>query len=144
MDDQTDWDTHTHIQQNYIAATISRSLRACSTRKLFVSFFLITKVHTIIYTISDLTFSETTNFRLFQTQRVCRQKWQKILQMGRNYCWKRRNCSFRAISFFPKVFSKDLYCRHVKTKACFGKGKTQSKDLTPSEKGLWKNITERG
>ena len=23
---------------------------------------------------------------------------------------------------FPTVFSKDLYCRHVKTRACMGKG----------------------
>ena len=23
---------------------------------------------------------------------------------------------------FPPVFSKDLYCRHVKTRACLGKG----------------------
>ena len=23
---------------------------------------------------------------------------------------------------FPTVFSKDLYCRHVKTRACLGKG----------------------
>ena len=30
-------------------------------------------------------------------------------------CGKRRNCSSRAISPFPTVFSKDLYCRHVKT-----------------------------
>ena len=34
---------------------------------------------------------------------------------------KRRNCSLRAISPFPTVFSKDLYCRHVKTRACLGK-----------------------
>ena len=35
---------------------------------------------------------------------------------------KWRNCSLRAISPFPTVFSKDLYCRHVKTRACLGKG----------------------
>ena len=28
----------------------------------------------------------------------------------------------QAISPFPTVFSKDLYCRHVKTRACLGKG----------------------
>ena len=28
----------------------------------------------------------------------------------------------RVISPFPTVFSKDLYCRQVKTRACFGKG----------------------
>ena len=27
---------------------------------------------------------------------------------------KRRNCSLRAISHFPTLFSKDLICRHVK------------------------------
>ena len=34
-------------------------------------------------------------------------------RMGRKHCGKRRNCSLRAISPFPTVFSKDLYCRHV-------------------------------
>ena len=27
-----------------------------------------------------------------------------------------------AISPFPLVFSNDLYCRHVQTRACLGKG----------------------
>ena len=36
---------------------------------------------------------------------------------------KRRYCSLRAISPFPTAFSKNLYCRHVKTRACSGKGK---------------------
>ena len=35
--------------------------------------------------------------------------------MGRKHCGKRRNCSLRAISPFPTVFSKDMYCRHVQT-----------------------------
>ena len=34
---------------------------------------------------------------------------------------KRRNCSLRAISPFSTVFSKDLYCRHVKIRTCLGK-----------------------
>ena len=82
-------------------------------------------VHMFICT---LTLSQTTNFRLFQTQRVYRRqfqilwKWQKVLKTSRKYCEKRRNCSLRAISPFPTVFSKDLYCRHVKTRACLGKG----------------------
>ena len=33
------------------------------------------------------------------------------------HCRKRRNCSLRAISPSPTVFSKDLHCRHVKTTA---------------------------
>ena len=75
-----------------------------------------------------LTLSKTTNFRLYQIKRVCRRqfqiwsKWQKVLQMGWKHCGKRRNCSLRAISPFPTVFSKDLHCRHVKTRACLGTG----------------------
>ena len=46
----------------------------------------------------------------------------KFIQMGRKHSGKRRNCSLRAISTFPTVFSKDLYCRHIKTMACLGKG----------------------
>ena len=42
--------------------------------------------------------------------------------MGRKHCRKRRNCLLLAISPFPTVFSKDMYCRHVKTRACLGKG----------------------
>ena len=36
--------------------------------------------------------------------------------MARKQCGKRRNCSLRAISRFPAMFSKDLSCRHVKTR----------------------------
>ena len=45
---------------------------------------------------------QTTNFRLFQTERVCRRqfqiwrKWQKVIQMGRKHCWKRKNRSLRS------------------------------------------------
>ena len=46
----------------------------------------------------------------------------KIFKWVENTLRKRRNCSLRAISPFPTVFSKDLYCRHVKTRACLGKG----------------------
>ena len=31
-------------------------------------------------------------------------------------------CLLRTISPFPTVFSKDFYYRHVKTRACLGKG----------------------
>ena len=34
---------------------------------------------------------------------------------------KRRNCSLPAISPFSTVFSKEMFCRHVKTRAGFGK-----------------------
>ena len=38
------------------------------------------------------------------------------LQTDRKRCGKRRNCSLLAIFHFPAVFSKDLHCRHVKTR----------------------------
>ena len=72
-------------------------------------------------------FPQTTNFRLFQVEKVCRRhfyvmrKWQKVHKKGRKHCGKRRNCSLRAISPFPTVFSKRLYYRHVKHKGLFGK-----------------------
>ena len=43
--------------------------------------------------------------------------------MGRKYCGKMRNCSLRAISPFPT----DLCSRHIKTRACLGKGEMQFK-----------------
>ena len=49
-------------------------------------------------------------------------KWQKAIQTDRKHWEKRRNCSLWAISPFLAVFSKDLYCRHVKTRACLGNG----------------------
>ena len=62
-----------------------------------------------------LTHYQMTNFRLFQTERVCRQqfqiwrKWQKDIQMGRKHFGKSRNCSLRAISPFPSVFKKACF-----------------------------------
>ena len=53
------------------------------------------------------------NFRLFQTERVCRRqfriwwKWQKDIQTGRKHCGKRRNCSLREnFSFSHSVFKR--------------------------------------
>ena len=67
-----------------------------------------------------LTHYQMTNFRLFQTERVCRrqfqigQKWQKVFQTGKKHCEKRRNCLLQAISPFPTVFSKGLFPRGIK------------------------------
>ena len=68
---------------------------------------------------------QTTNFRLFQTKKVCKQfqilrKWQKVIQTGRKHCGKRGNCSLRAISTFPTVFSKGLFPRGAKMCHCVG------------------------
>ena len=59
-----------------------------------------------------LTHYQTTNFRLFRIERLCRRqfqiwrKWEKVIQTGRKHCGKRRNCSLRAISPFPSVFKR--------------------------------------
>ena len=59
-----------------------------------------------------LTLSETTNFRLVQIERVCRQqfqfcwKWQKALKTGRKHCGKRRNCSYTSNFSFSHVFKR--------------------------------------
>ena len=72
---------------------------------------------------------QKTNFRLFQTEIVCRRqfqirrKWKKVIQTGRKHCRKRRNCSLPAISSFPTVFSKGLFSRGVKVSLC-GNGLT--------------------
>ena len=76
----------------------------------------------------SLTHYQTTNFRLVQTERVCRQRFQiwrklqKAIQTGRKHCGKRRNCSLWAISPFPTVFSKGLFPRGVKRCHCVGMG----------------------
>ena len=68
--------------------------------------------------------SQMTNFKGFQTESL-QTTISNLMNMAesspkgyRKHCGKRRNCSLRAISPFPTVFSKDLYCRHVKTRAC--------------------------
>ena len=43
-------------------------------------------------------------------------KWEKVLKTGGKHCGKRRNCSLRAISPFPTLFSEDLYGRQVKSR----------------------------
>ena len=84
-----------------------------------------------------LTLSQTTNFRFNQTERVCRRQfqiwwiWQKVLRMGRKPSGKRRNCSSRAISPFPTVFSKVSSSRHVKTRDSLGKGYAKIYKMKP-------------
>ena len=41
--------------------------------------------------------------------------WDTIICLSRKHCGKRRNCSLRAISPFPIMFSKAVCCRRVKT-----------------------------
>ena len=54
----------------------------------------------------------------------------EVPETSGKHCEKRRNCSLRAISPFPTVYSKDLSCRHVKTRPCMQK----AYDVTGYEK----------
>ena len=82
----------------------------------------------------QLTHYQMTNFRLFQTERVCRRQfqiWQKVIQTGRKRCGKRRNCLLRAISLLVTnnfSFSHSVFKRldsqgHQKVSLC-GNGLT--------------------
>ena len=42
--------------------------------------------------------------------------------MGRKH-WENEKLLITSNFSFPTVFSKDLYCRHIKTRVCLGKGK---------------------
>ena len=82
----------------------------------------------VLHRVYPIEFYQTTNCRLFQNETVCRRqfqlrwKWQKVIQTRRKHCGKRRNCSLRAISPFPTVFSKGLFLRGVKRWHCVGMG----------------------
>ena len=84
---------------------------------------------------SHLTHYQTTNFRLFQTGRVCRRqfqiwrKWQKVIQMGRKHCGKRRNCSSRAISPFPHSVFKRLVSQGRQKVSLCGNGLKYSRKI---------------
>ena len=74
-----------------------------------------------------LTHYQMTNFRLFQTERVCRQqfqiweKWKKVIQTGRKHCGKRRNLVTSNFSFSCGVF-KRLVLQTCKNQGFFEKG----------------------
>ena len=75
-----------------------------------------------------LTHYQTTNFRLFQNERVWDNNFKfdkngrKLSKKVENTVGKRRNCSLRAISPFSTVFSKGLFPRGVKRCHCVGMG----------------------
>ena len=62
----------------------------------------------------------TTNFADDNFKKLM--KMVEVVNKDRKNCGKRRNCLLREISPFPTMFSKDLYCRHIKFRACLGKG----------------------
>ena len=76
----------------------------------------------------NLTHYQTTNFRLVQIKHSADDNFKfdentrKLSERVENTVGKRRNCSLRAISPFPTVFSKGLFARGVKRCHCVGIG----------------------
>ena len=75
-----------------------------------------------------LTLSQTTNFRLFRTERVSRPHNFEFDKSGRNFS----KCVENTVGkgeiarneqslLFPQCFQKDFNCRHVKNQGLFGK-----------------------
>ena len=62
-----------------------------------------------------LTHYQTTNFRLIQTERVCRRqfqiwrKWQKVIQMGRKHWGKGEIAHYEQFLLFPLCFQKTCF-----------------------------------
>ena len=77
---------------------------------------------------NTLNLSQTTIFRLFRIKRDTDDN-SKFYKNGKKFfrrvenTWKKENVTSNFS--FPTVFSKDLYCRYVKTRACLGKVKYQ-------------------
>ena len=81
----------------------------------------------VCLSVLNLTLSKRTNFRLFQTQSVCRRQFNldgnggKFSKQVENTVGIGEIAPYKQFLLFP-VFSKDLKCRHIKTRACLGKG----------------------
>ena len=73
-----------------------------------------------MWRIAPLTHYQTTSFRHFQIERVCRrqfqiwQKWKKVIQKARKHCGKKEKLLITSNFSFPTVFSKGLFPRGVK------------------------------
>ena len=62
-----------------------------------------------------------TNFSLFQTTMSNLMKMAQFFKRVKKTVGKGENACYEQFFLFP-VFPKDLYCRHIKTRACLGKG----------------------
>ena len=80
--------------------------------------------------ICDLTLSQATNFRLFQTERVWRRKfqiwwkWHKLLQMGRKHCGEKEKLLLTSNFSFSNSVFKSLVLQTHENQGLFGKGLT--------------------
>ena len=68
-----------------------------------------------------MTILDFCNLKEFADDNLSLMKIVESYPKGRKHCEKRRNCLLQAISPFPMVFSKEFFCKHVKTRFFFGK-----------------------
>ena len=67
------------------------------------------------YSVTIITHYQTTNFRLFQTERVCRQqfqirrKWQKVIKWVENTVGKGEIARYAQFLLFPQCFQKACF-----------------------------------
>ena len=72
-------------------------------------------IYNVIFFLVLLTHYQTTNFRLFQTERVCQrqfqvgQKWQKVIQMGGKHVGKGEIARYKQFLLFPQCFQKACF-----------------------------------
>ena len=95
---------HTHVRA---CGRVCVSVCVCKYRSITVS--QIPLVHMYINPFPKDKFDTLPNWETLQMTISNLMKWLKVFQIGRKHCGKRRNYSWRAISSFHTVFSKDLY-----------------------------------
>ena len=75
-----------------------------------------------------LTLSQTPNFRLFKLKEFADDNFKfdendrKFSEPVENTVGKGEIACYKQFLLLPQFFLKDLYCRHIKTRACLGKG----------------------
>ena len=96
-------------------------------QKLSFLLYLICRLQ-MLSILSGPKFCRVENFRLFQTQRLCRRqfqiwwKWRKVIQKVRKHCGGKEKLLFMSnFSFSYSVF-KRLVLQTRKRKVCLGKG----------------------
>ena len=100
-----------------------------------------------------LTLYQTTNFRLFQTERVCRRqfqiwrKWQKVIQMGKKTLWEKEKLLITSnFSFSQGVFKMLVSQGRQKVSLC-GNGLTLNHTIVtfgvPEENASWKHCAKK-
>ena len=84
---------------------------------------MLPKILTLSYAFSKRQILGTSKFKeLANDNFKCDENGRKLSKWLENTVQKGEIAHYKQFSPFPTVFLKDLYCRHVKTRVCLGKG----------------------